>query len=390
VLDNYKIEMQREEFQQQHGIIGESTEIQELVDVIQQVAPTELAVLITGESGTGKEVVAKALHNSSLRKNKTLVSVNAGAIPEGIIESELFGHEKGAFTGASETRKGYFEQADGGTIFLDEIGEMPLATQVKFLRVLESGEFTRVGSAVPRKTNVRVIAATNKDLEWEVEQKHFRADLFYRLRSVNIRIPSLRQRRDDIQLLMNFFAKEFSEQNKISFEGFSEDAIEIFKSANWNGNIRELKNVVQSMLVVEKGKRIEAEDARKYVHDVVFRNGRERNLPVYTAKTVEQAERELLYRALLDLKAGIIDLKTFLEERLGVPTKIVSDDGKLLAPVYPVQSGNNDENISLEEMEKRMILSAYEKYKGRKNKMADALGVSERTLYRKLRELGVE
>ncbi|MBM4166337.1 MAG: sigma-54-dependent Fis family transcriptional regulator [Ignavibacteria bacterium] len=382
--------MQREEFQQQHGIIGESTEIQELVDVIQQVAPTELAVLITGESGTGKEVVAKALHNSSLRKNKTLVSVNAGAIPEGIIESELFGHEKGAFTGASETRKGYFEQADGGTIFLDEIGEMPLATQVKFLRVLESGEFTRVGSAVPRKTNVRVIAATNKDLEWEVEQKHFRADLFYRLRSVNIRIPSLRQRRDDIQLLMNFFAKEFSEQNKISFEGFSEDAIEIFKSANWNGNIRELKNVVQSMLVVEKGKRIEAEDARKYVHDVVFRNGRERNLPVYTAKTVEQAERELLYRALLDLKAGIIDLKTFLEERLGVPTKIVSDDGKLLAPVYPVQSGNNDENISLEEMEKRMILSAYEKYKGRKNKMADALGVSERTLYRKLRELGVE
>jgi len=384
--------MTRQEFQSKHNIIGETTETHELVDIIQQVAPTELAVLITGESGTGKEVVAKAIHNASLRNNKTLVSVNAGAIPEGIIESELFGHEKGAFTGASETRKGYFEQADGGTIFLDEIGEMPLATQVKFLRVLESGEFTRVGSAVSRKTNVRVIAATNKDLEWEVEQKHFRADLFYRLRSVNIHIPSLRERRDDIPLLIDFFAKEFSEQNKISFGGFSEEAIEIFKNANWNGNIRELKNVVQSMLVVEKGKRIETDDARKYVHDVVFRNGRSKNLPVYTAKTVEQAERELLYRALLDLKSGIIDLKTFLEERLGTSAKVISEDGKLLSPVYPSQSENKnaEENISLAEMEKRMILSAYAKYKGRKNKMADALGVSERTLYRKLRDLGVE
>jgi DNA-binding NtrC family response regulator len=384
--------MNREEFQQQHGIIGASTEIQELVDVIQQVAPTELAVLITGESGTGKEVVAKAIHNSSLRKNKTLVSVNAGAIPEGIIESELFGHEKGAFTGASETRKGYFEQADGGTIFLDEIGEMPLATQVKFLRVLESGEFTRVGSAVSRKTNVRVIAATNKDLEWEVEQKHFRADLFYRLRSVNIHIPSLRERRDDIPLLMDFFAKEFSAANKISFEGFSEEAIEIFRNAQWNGNVRELKNVIQSMLVVEKGKRIEAEDARRYVHDVVFRNGRSKNLPVYTAKTVEQAERELLYRALLDLKAGIIDLKTFLEERLGVSPKVYDGEGKLLSPVNTSQSVsvNVNEEMSLAEMEKKMIRDAYAKFNGKKSKMAEVLGVSERSLYRKVRELGLE
>ncbi|MBS4027829.1 MAG: sigma-54-dependent Fis family transcriptional regulator [Ignavibacteriales bacterium] len=384
--------MNREEFQQQHGIIGESTEIQELVDVIQQVAPTELAVLITGESGTGKEVVAKAIHNSSLRKNKTLVSVNAGAIPEGIIESELFGHEKGAFTGASETRKGYFEQADGGTIFLDEIGEMPLATQVKFLRVLESGEFTRVGSAVPRKTNVRVIAATNKDLEWEVEQKHFRADLFYRLRSVNIHIPSLRERRDDIPMLMEFFAKEFSEQNKILFEGFSDDAIEIFRNAQWNGNVRELKNIIQSMLVVEKGKRIEIDDARKYVHDFIFKNGRSKNLPVYTAKTVEQAERELLYRALLDLKSGIIDLKSFLEDRLGVSAKVYDGEGKLLSPLNQTQtiSANINDEMSLAEMEKKMIRDAYTKFNGKKSKMAEVLGVSERSLYRKVRELGLE
>src|ERR1043166_2169855 len=204
--------MNREQFQQQHGIIGDSVEIKEIVDVIQQVAPTDLTVLITGESGTGKEVIAKAIHQASKRADKPMISVNAGAIPEGIIESELFGHEKGAFTGAGETRKGYFELADGGTIFLDEIGELPIGTQVKFLRVLENGEYMRVGSATPRKVNVRVIAATNKDLEAEVRQGDFRSDLFFRLRSINIRVPALRERRNDIPIFVETFARRSEER----------------------------------------------------------------------------------------------------------------------------------------------------------------------------------
>jgi DNA-binding NtrC family response regulator len=383
------MQMTREEFQHKHGLIGASPEMYELVDIIQQVAPTGLTVLITGESGTGKEVVAKAIHAASLRANKTLISVNAGAIPEGIIESELFGHEKGSFTGANETRKGYFELANEGTIFLDEIGEMPVALQVKFLRVLESGEFMRVGSGVTKKVDVRVIAATNKNLESEVQQKQFRADLFYRLRSVNIQIPSLRQRREDIPLLMNFFANEFAERNHIAFLGFSDEAIDIFMHANWNGNVRELRNVIESLIVIEKGKRIEAEDARRYVHDVQVWNTTERHLPVYTAKSVEQAEREIIYRALLDLKSSIIDLRYFLEERFGekIPSGFLpqSAGGAIVADAL-----NNSETISIAEAEKRAILSVYEKYKGKKNQMAEVLGISERTLYRKLKDYGVE
>src|SRR5258706_11374823 len=207
--------MDRNEFQEQHGIIGQSVEMAEIVDVIRQVAPTDLTVLVTGESGTGKEVIAKAIHNSSRRGAKPMISVNAGAIPEGIIESELFGHEKGAFTGAGETRKGYFELADGGTIFLDEIGELPIGTQVKFLRVLENGEYMRVGSATPRKVDVRVIAATNKDLEIEVRQGEFRSDLFFRLRSINIRVPALRERRNDIPIFVETFPRQIAETNSL-------------------------------------------------------------------------------------------------------------------------------------------------------------------------------
>src|ERR1041385_6707517 len=220
---------ERDEFQIENGIIGESVEMREIVDIIRQVAPTDITVMITGESGVGKEVIAKAIHRSSKRTAKAMISVNAGAIPEGIIESELFGHEKGAFTGAGETRKGYFELADGGTIFLDEIGELPIGTQVKFLRVLENGEYMRVGSATPRKVDVRVIAATNKDLEGEVRQNHFRGDLFFRLRSINIRIPALRERREDIPSFVAEFAKLVSEKNQIPFSGFTNEAMEILK-----------------------------------------------------------------------------------------------------------------------------------------------------------------
>ena len=266
---------------------------------------------------------------------------------------------------------------------------MPLVLQVKFLRVFESGEFMRVGSVITKKVNVRVIAATNKNLETEVHQKQFRPDLFYRLRSVNIHIPSLRQRREDIPLLMDFFAKEFSERNHIAFLGFSDDAIDIFTHANWNGNVRELRNVIESLIVIEKGKRIEADDARRYVHDVQVWNNAERNLPVYTAKSVEQAERELIYRALLDLKASVIDLRYFLEERFGekIPSGFLPQNAGTLQSASSV---NNADVVSIAEAEKRAILSVYEKYRGRKNQMAEVLGVSERTLYRKLKEYGVE
>jgi transcriptional regulator with GAF, ATPase, and Fis domain len=222
-----------ENFQQKYGIVGTSLEIQEIVHVIQQVAPTDITVLITGESGVGKEIVAQAIHAASKRAAKTMVTVNCGAIPEGIIESELFGHERGSFTGASDSRKGYFEIANGGTIFLDEIGELPLATQVKFLRILENGEFMRVGSSVAKNVNVRVIAATNKDLEAEVRNKNFRPDLFYRLRSVNMRIPPLRERRDDVPVLFEKFSQDFAAANRIVFGGITEDAMEQLRNYYW-------------------------------------------------------------------------------------------------------------------------------------------------------------
>jgi transcriptional regulator with GAF, ATPase, and Fis domain len=209
--------MNREEFQNKYGIVGQSLEIQEIVDVVQQVAPTDITVLISGESGTGKEIIAKAIHGASSRSQQSMISVNCGAIPEGLIESELFGHEKGSFTSAAETRRGYFEIADSGTIFLDEIGEMPLATQVKLLRVLENGEYMRVGSSIARKTDVRIIAATNKMLDYEVQQKQFRSDLYFRLRSVNIHLPPLRNRKEDIPALVEYFTKDVTEKNKIKF-----------------------------------------------------------------------------------------------------------------------------------------------------------------------------
>src|SRR5512135_3179025 len=245
-----------------HGIIGVSPAMRKIVEVIGQVAPTDLTVLITGESGVGKEIVAKAIHLASARGKKPLITVNCGAIPEGIIESELFGHERGSFTGASDQRKGYFELADGGTIFLDEIGELPLAAQVKFLRILENGEYQRVGSSLPRKVNVRVVAATNKDLELEMRQKRFRADLFYRLRSVNIFVPPLRDRVEDIAVLFQYFVDEICERDGIKFGGISPDAMELLRSFNWPGNVRELRNVVESMLVLQKGRRIEVDDVR--------------------------------------------------------------------------------------------------------------------------------
>ena len=369
--------------QEQFGIIGQSIEIKEIVSAIRQVAPTDITILITGESGTGKEVVAKAIHQASKRATKPMISVNAGAIPEGIIESELFGHEKGAFTGASEMRKGYFELADGGTIFLDEIGELPLATQVKFLRVLENGEYMRVGSSSPRKVDVRVIAATNKDLEMEVRHGNFRPDLFYRLRSINIRIPPLRERREDIPLFVETFAQQFAERNGIVFGGFTDSAMEILKNYHWSGNVRELKNVVESILVIERGKRIDAEDIRRYLNDTT--DGSRNFLPVFTHKSPDQAERELILRALLEMKNDIIEIKHFLQHQYENNTSLVRPQ-YIEAAVDNDFSKNGDRLVPMDEMEKRMIISALDRFEGNRRLAAKALNISERTLYRKIKE----
>lgn len=367
----------RVEFQQQTGLIGRSAEILEIVDTIRQVAPSDITVLVTGESGTGKEVVARAIHTASKRAAKPLVTVNCGAIPEGLIESELFGHEKGAFTSAVEQRKGFFEAADGGTVFLDEIGELPLGTQVKLLRVLENGEYMRVGSSEPRRANVRVIAATNRSLELEVQQKRFRSDLYFRLRSVNIHLPPLRERREDLPVLVERFVQEIGTRSGVRFEGFTNDATDLLMNYDWPGNIRELRNALESMLVLESGRRLSAETVDKYLKGRASVNV-ERNLPVVTGKSVEQAERELIYRALLDIRSNLLELRDLISG---------GDQGAARRPA--ANRDNGASALSLDEMERKMIQSALERHEGNRRLAARDLNISERTLYRKIKEYGL-
>jgi len=348
--------------------------MQEIVSVVRQVAPTDITVLVTGESGVGKEVIAQAIHAASLRNTKPLVTVNSGAIPEGIIESELFGHERGSFTGASEQRKGYFEIADGGTIFLDEIGELPLQAQVKLLRVLENREYLRVGSSTPRKVDVRVIAATNKDLEAEVRNGRFRADLYFRLRSVNIHVPPLRQRNDDVPVLFEAFATELAARNNIRFEGISPEAMDILKSHHWPGNVRELRNVVESMLILERGKYIDAMVARRYLKGQD--SGENRYLPVPVSRNVEQAERELILRALLDIKGNLVDLRNIVTGQINGSSRFTRNEA--VEPTY-----------SLVDMERKMIGDALQRFSNNRRLAARALKISERTLYRKIKEYGL-
>lgn len=370
-------------FQEEHGILGESVAMKKIVEVVQQVAPTDITVLITGESGVGKEVIAKAIHAASTRSKKPLVTVNSGAIPEGIIESELFGHERGSFTGAAGERKGYFELADNGTIFLDEIGEMPLSAQVKFLRILENGEFLRVGSSISRRVNVRAIAATNKNLEGEVRNNRFRSDLYYRLRSVNITIPPLRDRREDVPVLFKAFVEELSAKNNVKFGGISDEAIQELTQYHWPGNVRELRNVTESMLVLEGGRFLHADDVRKYLKEYHSPKSESRNLPAITGKSVEQAERELILRALLEIKADVLELKSVLQEH----STAMANVAQQVTDPMAIQS---DATLSLAEMEHRMIVEALHRSKGNRRAAARALNISERTLYRKIKEYNLE
>ena len=280
--------------QKKFGIIGQTESVRSMLETIDQVAPTDISVLISGDSGTGKELVASALHNHSKRARKPFVIVNCGAIPAGIIESELFGRKKGSFTGANEDRKGYFQTADGGTIFLDEIGETPLETQVKLLRVLEQGEFMPVGGSKPIKVDVRIIAASNRKMADEVAKETFRMDLYYRLKAITINVPSLHERKEDISELANLFARQCALRNDIFFKGFSESAYQEMKDYNWPGNIRELKNFVESVVVLEKGAVVKSEMVRRHLFgsDHRISSSMNYNLPVPTGKDVGQAERE--------------------------------------------------------------------------------------------------
>jgi len=368
------------------GLTGRSEAFLQAWELIKQVAPTQITVLITGESGTGKEMVARTLHELSPRREKPLIPVNCGAIPEGILESELFGHEKGSFTGATETRKGYFEVADSGTLFLDEIGEMPLGTQVKLLRVLEEMEFMRVGGSRVLRVDVRVIAATNKDLEIAVQRREFRKDLFYRLNAVRIWIPPLRDRKADIRPLIGHFADAVCRANGIQFAGFTEDAYALLESYSWPGNIRELRNVVERAIILEKGQRIERALLEPHLGEgPEF----ERNLPVATHKSSDQAEREIIYRALLDIRVAVEEVRRFLIENRTPRLADAALDPRH-EPIEDARTSEFRQDYSLDGVEKQQILRALDRFAGNRRKAARALGIGERTLYRKLKEYGID
>ena len=372
-------------------IIGESDKILEVKKIIEQVAPTDISILIVGESGTGKEMVAKAIHQRSNRDNGPMVSVNCGAIPEGILESELFGHEKGAFTGAVSKRKGYFEIADNGTIFLDEIGEMSLYTQVKLLRVLEEREFLRVGGTVPVNVDTRVITSTNKDLESAVSKGEFRKDLYYRLKAVTIYMPPLRERPGDIELLANIFLEEYHRKVNIPFKGISPEAVRVLKEYSWPGNVRELKNLLESLVVLNKGEVIKVSDLPE---NTKKQTEFDRALPVPLKMSAEQAERELIYRTLLALSSELADIKRILIENYRREPGYVPDEKfrykeHVFEEEIPFKEDNEYGEISLKNNEKELIKKALLKCKGNRKKAAKELGISERTLYRKLKQLNL-
>lgn len=395
-------------------IIGESPEIKRLIALAEQVAATDVTVLITGESGTGKEVFARFIHEKSRRAHAAFIPINCGAIPESILESELFGHEKGAFTGADRQRKGYFESADGGTIFLDEIGEMPLEVQVKLLRVLETGEFQRVGSSQTLRCDTRVIAATNRRLEEEMAKKRFREDLYYRLRTVELHIPPLRERRGDILLLTEKFVRDFERKHGLKFPGFTAEATELLLSYHYPGNVRELRNIIESLIVLERDGKITVEKLMRRLQPapepkppmilpaVVPAN---RTLPEPSAAS----HQEMIYRALMSLQADMTEIKSLLMtlvEKLQVqsaqkPLLLPEGSPEHFANGKDQHNGNRlrdalnsfyhalakDGQIpSLEDLERYAIEETLKRFSGNKRKTAEALGITERTLYRKLNQ----
>lgn len=359
-------------------LLGESIPIVELREIIKQVAPTDVTVLITGESGSGKEVVANEIYKNSSRSAKPFITVNCGAIPEGIIESELFGHIKGSFTGAIENRKGYFEAANGGTIFLDEIGELPLQTQVKFLRVIENGEYMKVGGTKTEKVDVRILAATNKNLEQLIASNSFREDLYYRLRSINIVIPPLRERKGDIKILFDNFVKQFTERNSVNFKGITADAMESIINYNWPGNVRQLKNFTESLLTLNSDKIIETEDVLRQLG-----MPKAEIMPAEINGFNKQDERQLLFGALYELKKDIMDIKHQLSTLESSKANAEPEDGFYI-------SDDKIDNITYDEFEQEVLTYYYNKYNGNINRIADKLKISNRTLYRKFKQYGIK
>jgi transcriptional regulator with PAS, ATPase and Fis domain len=407
--------MDIQRIKQRFGIIGNSLGLTRAIDIAVQVAPTDLSVLINGESGVGKESFPQIIHSFSSRKHGPYIAVNCGAIPEGTIDSELFGHEKGSFTGAYESRKGYFEEANGGTIFLDEVAELPLSTQVRLLRVLETGEFMRVGSSKIIKTNVRVIAATNVDIQKAINQGKFREDLYYRLNTVPILIAPLRERKEDIHLLFRKFAVDFAERNRMPAINLTEDAIKILLNYRWPGNIRQLKNITEQISVIETNRVIDATTLLGYLPDF-----HEEKLPALYNDNVDQKtfnmERELLYKILFDMKSDMNDLKKLVLEIMQkgvVDTNLQENNAHIIQKLYEeepkvfhkedaskpafdhtrrldedIQDTEEviEESLSLEGKEKELILKALLRHKGKRKFAAKELGISERTLYRKIKE----
>lgn len=409
--------MDIQKIKQRFEIIGNSFGLNRAIDVAAQVAPTDLSVLITGESGTGKEVFPQIIHNFSSRKHGKYIPVNCGAIPEGTIDSELFGHEKGSFTGAHESRQGYFEVANEGTIFLDEVAELPMSTQVRLLRVLESGEFLRVGSSKPQKTNVRLIAATNIDLVKAIEENKFREDLYYRLNTVPIIIPPLKERGGDIYLLFRKFATDFADRYRMPPISLDDEAQQILAKYEWPGNVRQLKNITEQLSVIEQNRIINAEVLKKYLP-----NYYPNKLPaLYKKDLVDEktfaTEREILYKFLFDMKGDLNNLKKLVHEIIdkGVNMDHIENADRLIHSINQASSSiiNSselhqtsvnqvddsdiedteefiEESLSLEDKEIELIKKALEKHNGKRKYASLDLGISERTLYRKIKEYNLD
>jgi len=382
--------MNIQQAKQRFGIIGNSPLLDRAINIALQVSPTDISVFISGESGTGKENIPKIIHQNSNRKHNNYIAVNCGAIPEGTIDSELFGHEKGAFTGAHDSRKGYFEVANEGTIFLDEVAELPMTTQVRLLRVLENGEFMKVGSSKVIKTNVRVIAATNINIPNAITQGKFREDLYYRLNTINIFIPPLRERKEDISFLFKKFASDFADKYHTPSIRLSEDALNVMKDYNWPGNIRQLRNFVAQLSVIEKERNISA----RAILNALPQNKNEKNSPILFKNKEDLSEREILYKVLFDMKKDLTELKKITfdlmnnEENLDINTEIFNDVYEKEITLLPKQEKTKtDKNVyTLASQEKKLIKQSLEKHNGKRKLAAEELGISERTLYRKIKE----